>query len=107
MNNECPPNPNISVHRALLLASKQLVQAVDLSLPAGGFMDNIEKEKNRFLSLRGTVQHTANPQIWWREHATEFPLLARYFRAHCAFQATSTASERVFNVEGLVFTKQR
>jgi hypothetical protein len=48
-----------------------------------------------------------DPQAWWRQHAAEFPLLARYYRAHCAFQATSTASERVYNVEGLVFTKHR
>ena len=80
---------------------------MDLGGQAGSFKDKMEKEKIRFMSLRGTVQPRSNPQIWWREHAAEFPLLARYLRAHSAFQATSTASERVYNVEGLVFTKQR
>ena len=91
----------------MLLAQKQPVEAMDLGGQAGSFKDKMEKEKIRFMSLRGTVQPRSNPQIWWREHAAEFPLLARYFRAHSAFQATSTASERVYNVEGPVFTKQR
>ena len=91
----------------MLLAQKQPIQVMDFGEPAGSFKDRMEKEKNRFRSLRGTVKPGHNPQIWWREHAADFPLLARYFRAHSAFQATSTASERVYNVEGLVFTKQR
>ena len=59
------------------------------------------------LSQRDVIAMAVDLVTWWREHATEFPLLARYYRAHCAFQATSTASERVYNVEGLVFTKFR
>ena len=61
----------------------------------------------RFLQLRGTVPTSSNPQSWWREHASEFVLLSWFYRAHSAFQATSTASERVFNVEGLIFTESR
>ena len=55
----------------------------------------------------GLCAYDSNPQAWWREHSSEFPLFARFYRGHCAFQATSTASERVFNVEGLVFTPFR
>ena len=36
-----------------------------------------------------------------------FPLLARYFKAHSSFQATSTASERVFSVDKRVFDEKR
>jgi len=72
-----------------------------------GHKEKIKLEMDRFLSLRGTVAYDSNPQAWWREHSSEFPLLARFYRGHCAFQATSTASERVFNVEGLVFTPFR
>ena len=68
-------------------------------------------EKNilycRFLLLRGTVNPDQNPQAWWKQHCLEFPLLARYWRAHCAFPATSTHSERVYNIEGLVVTSSR
>ena len=44
---------------------------------------------------------------WWRENRERFPLLVLYFGANSSFQATSTPSERVFNVDGLVMTKQR
>ena len=33
--------------------------------------------------------------------------MALYFGANSSFQATSTPSERVFNIDGLVMTKQR
>ena len=48
-----------------------------------------------------------NPLIWWKENHGDFPLLARYFKAHSSFQATSTASERVFNVDKRVFDEKR
>ena len=66
-----------------------------------GHKEKIKLEMDRFLSLRGTVAYDSNPQAWWREHSSEFPLLARFYRG------PSTASERVFNVEGLVFTPFR
>ena len=37
----------------------------------------------------------------------QFPLLATFFRAYSSFQPTSVASERVFNIDGLVMTKLR
>ena len=48
-----------------------------------------------------------NPLIWWKENHEDFPLLARYYKAHSSFQATSTASERVFNVDKRVFDEKR
>ena len=44
---------------------------------------------------------------FWRIHQEQFPLLATFFRAYSSFQTTSVASERVFNIDGLVMTKLR
>ena len=85
--------------RLQLLAAKQQ-QAADGSSAtqqASGlsFKQKLEKELNKFLSLRGSVDHKSNPLNWWKQHNTEYPLLSRYYRAHCAFPATSTNSERI------------
>ena len=97
--------------RLQLLAAKQQ-QAADgnsAMQPASGlsFIQRLEKELDKFLSLRGSVDHKSNPLNWWKEHSTEYPLLSRYYRAHCAFPATSTNSERIYNIESLVVTSDR
>ena len=48
-----------------------------------------------------------NPNAWWRAHHTEFLLLSKYWIALCAFPATSTSAERVFNMDGLVLSPSR
>jgi hypothetical protein len=101
-----PDNP-IAKRRAELLAGKRQAETAGRPNIHITFDDALEEEMAKFLSLRDFIKWNVDPQAWWREHAAEFPLLARYYRAHCAFQATSTASERVYNVEGLVFTKHR
>ena len=39
----------------------------------------------------------------WSSHS----LLSRFYRAHCAFQSTSTSSERVFSAENLIVSESR
>ena len=48
---------------------------------------------------------TENPLVWWKLHQTAYPLLARYYKSNGAFQATSVASERIYNVDKLVNVK--
>ena len=93
--------------RAELLASKQAAAAQDTGISGNSVKKKLKAELTRFLGLRQTVEEKDDPQQWWRDHVTEFPLLGRYYRAYCASQATSTASERVFNAEGMVLTKSR
>ena len=108
-----PVSPSISEmssfarRRAELMATKQAAAAPDSGISGNSLKNKLKAELNRFLGLRETVEEKDNPQQWWREHVTDFPLLGRYYRAYCAFQATSTASERVFNAEGMVVTKSR
>ena len=108
-----PVSPSISDmttfarRRAELMASKQAAAATDSGISGNSLKNKLKAELTRFLGLRETVEEKDDPQQWWREHVTEFPLLGHYYRAYCAFQATSTASERVFNAEGMVLTKSR
>ena len=108
-----PVSPSISEmssfarRRAELLATKQASAAPESGISGNSLKNKLKAELTRFLGLRETVEEKDDPQQWWREHVTEFPLLGRYYRAYCAFQATSTASERVFNAEGMVVTKSR
>ena len=69
-----------------------------------GFLKTIKLAK-----YRGTtpLDTGSNPLSWWRENESSFPLLARYVKANGAFQATSVASERIFNVDKLVYDDRR
>ena len=105
-------NPNaFEARRLQLLAAKQqqVADGSSATQQSSGlsFQQKLEKELNKFLSLRGSVDHKSNPLNWWRQHSTEYPLLSRYYRAHCAFPATSTNSERIYNIESLVVTSDR
>ena len=101
------PGDKFSLRRAQLLASKPSTAALPSSSGPRGNKQKVKVELTKFLQGRGSVKEDSNPQLWWREHAAEFPLLARYYKSHCAFPATSTSSERVFNCEGLIVTNQR
>ena len=93
--------------RAELLASKQAAAAQDTGISGNSVKKKLKAELTRFLGRRDTIEDKDDPQQWWRENVREFPLLGRYYRAYCAFQATSTPSERVFNAEGMIVTKTR
>jgi hypothetical protein len=56
----------------------------------------------RILALGGTLDYKENPNNWWRLHHHEFPLLA-----NCAFPASSTSAERVYNLDNLALDPSR
>ena len=47
------------------------------------------------------------PLPFWRMHESRLPMLARVARIALTSPASSTASERVFNLAGLVRSKRR
>jgi hypothetical protein len=61
----------------------------------------------RILALGGTLDYKENPNNWWRLHHHEFPLLAKYWMANCAFPASSTSAERVYNLDNLALDPSR
>ena len=97
--------------RASLLAQKQQQQPQPSNLGNDAvnhtMLDRVTGEFRRFVLHREKVVCNINPQKWWAEHELEFPLLSRFYRAHCAFQSTSTSSERVFSAENLIVSDSR
>jgi len=74
------------------------------------FEEKIESELKQLLSLSSKGQMPdidSNPSDWYREHEKEFPLLSQFWKAYGSIPATSSASERVFNVDGLVISLRR
>ena len=96
-----------ALRRAQLLAKKPATVDLPATEASRNVRTRIRQELTGFLRGRNSLVEKTNPLLWWREHASEFPLLARYYKSHCAFPATSTASERVFSCEGLIVTKSR
>ena len=53
------------------------------------------------------IDQNKHPFGWWRDHDSEFPLLAKFFKANSSFQATSLSSERLFNKDKMLFGQTR
>ncbi len=53
------------------------------------------------------IKRSEDPFAWWRGNANRFPHLAVLARHYLAIPATSTPSERVFSVAGIVVDKRR
>ena len=56
----------------------------------------------RYKDTTSPISPSENPLTWWKMNQATFPLLAKYIKANGAFQATSVASERVYNIDKLV-----
>jgi hypothetical protein len=49
----------------------------------------------------------ANPLIWWKNHASQFPMLSKFAKQFLCVPATSAPSERIFSATGNTLTKKR
>ena len=67
----------------------------------------IGEEYKEFIKYLGKVEQDINPMDWWRTREKEFPKLSLYWKAHSSYPATSASAERLFNMDGLIFTLQR
>jgi hypothetical protein len=89
--------------RAQLLAARSRPQPT----PVHTLKDKINMELKRFLKGSGCLATKENPMDWWRENHADFPLLAKFWRAHSSYPATSASAERAFNLDGLILTPRR
>ena len=71
------------------------------------FKDRLKKEVNKIVKYPANVGSKTNPMEWFREHHEDYPLLSKYWLAYSAFPATSCCVERVFNIDGLIYTNHR
>ena len=97
---------SFSKRRNMLLAAKNVSQPAALSTNLS-LKEKLSRELSKYLLLRGALDMSDNPCSWWRENHKLFPLLAMFWRAHCAFPATSTSSERAFSMDGLILDPKR
>ncbi|KAK0143562.1 Zinc finger BED domain-containing protein 1 [Merluccius polli] len=65
-----------------------------------------EEEMSKYLETP-PLSLSEDPLIWWRNHETVFPLLAKLAKHYLCIPGTSVASERVFSTAGDIVTAQR
>lgn len=64
-------------------------------------------ETERFLSIETGIEHDADPLMWWKEHANNFPRLAQMARVFLSVPASTAASERVFSYGSITIQQRR
>ena len=67
---------------------------------------SVEQEVTRYFQQQ-PIKRKDDPFVWWHGNASYFPHLADLARHYLAIPATSTPSERVFSVAGIVVDKRR
>ena len=92
--------------RAELLRRKFDGQPPNTVTAPGTFSARLESEVSKYRETC-PIEIERNPLLWWKDNHTSFPLLARYVTANAAFQASSVASERILNVDKLVYSDRR
>ena len=68
--------------------------------------DKLKEEFKRF-RREETEEEGSNPMQWWQEKEVQYPLLGRFWGSYADFQATSVASERIFNRDTLLYHPRR
>ena len=66
----------------------------------------VRHEVNAFL-IETEIANDMDPQMWWKAKRFNFPNVARVARKWLSVPATSTPSERVFSICGLVDSPKR
>ena len=105
-----PVQSKVQSLRDKLLRKRFENQVVAVRESSNSFEDKFKEEFDELLSLvsKGMMPDTdTNPSTWYRDNQKKFPLLSKFWKAYSSFPATSTASERVFNVDGLVISLRR
>ena len=58
-------------------------------------------------TTQAIVKHTFDPLDWWRENICKFPNVGAVARKWLSVPATSTPSERIFSICGIVNSAKR
>ena len=101
------PSSNVSDRRAQLL--KRKVQGPipnQTNASSNTFRARLEAEIMQYKATP-PIDIKMNPLDWWKQNCGTYPLLAKFVKSNGAFQATSVASERIFNVDKLVYDDKR
>jgi hAT family C-terminal dimerisation region len=69
-------------------------------------LETLTDQLDQYLSMP-LLTPTGNPLVWWKEHAAQFPMLAKLARKYLATPASSAYSERLFSEYGITFEEKR
>lgn len=69
-------------------------------------LDAPEQQLSLYLGKERTSRHDC-PLKWWKENASDFPLVAKVARHFLSIPATEVSSERLFSAAGNVVTSRR
>lgn len=64
------------------------------------------EQVDKYLGMALQIR-TGDPLVWWREHATDLPQLARLARKYLATPSSSVYSERLFSEYGNIYEEKR
>ncbi|KAK0131409.1 Zinc finger BED domain-containing protein 1 [Merluccius polli] len=78
-----------------------------LNLLGKTFTDSGAAPKSASTRAEEEMTLSEDPLIWWRNHETVFPLLAKLAKNYLCIPGTSLASESVFSTAGDIVTAQR
>ena len=68
--------------------------------------ESITHEVNSYFAEK-PIKRNDDPLAWWKVHSSRFPRLAVLAREVLCVPATSTPSERVFSISGIIVDKRR
>jgi len=66
----------------------------------------VEEELKEYFTFP-EISKSADPLVWWKTHAEQFPRLSMLAKSYLAIPATSAASERVWSIAGDTISDKR
>ncbi|XP_071845742.1 E3 SUMO-protein ligase ZBED1-like [Apostichopus japonicus] len=65
-----------------------------------------ERELAHYIGLP-TPSHNSNPNLWWKQYHTNFPILSTLAQRYLGTPSTSVPSERIFSTAGNIVNSKR
>jgi hAT family C-terminal dimerisation region len=69
-------------------------------------LELLTEQVDKYLAMSLQIR-TGDPLVWWREHATDLPQLARFARKYLATPSSSVYSEGLFSEYGNIYEEKR
>jgi hypothetical protein len=69
-------------------------------------IQGISQEIPIYKTIPDCLEHT-DPLLWWKDHCSRFPVLAKLARRYLCIPASSAPSERVFSKMNIIVSKRR
>ena len=78
-----------------------------LGAPFTTSVDKKIDDEIKLLRQVSPIDEEKNPLKWYKQNFNTFPYLTKFYLSAASFQATSVASERIFNKDALIYDERR